>query len=115
SSQDRIRGLKAGVDAYLAKPTEMEMVVATLRNLVRRIVPEQAAARSQGRWRLDESSWRILAPGGGEVAMNLAERQVMAMMAAAPGVPVRRETLIARLVENVHDFDPHRLEMLIYR
>ena len=37
------------------------------------------------------------------------------LLAAAAGMPVRREMLIAKLVENVHDFDPHRLEMLVHR
>ena len=35
-SADRLRGLRAGVDAYLVKPLQMEEVVQTLRNLGRR-------------------------------------------------------------------------------
>ncbi len=133
SGADRMRGLEAGVDAYLTKPVEMNELVATLRNLVNRIQAQPAdrddadtglvAGRLEGAaptgranaWRLDGRGWRILPPGGGEVALNLAERQVMAMLAATPGVPVGRAALIGRLVEDVHDFDPHRLEMLVYR
>jgi DNA-binding response OmpR family regulator len=28
---------------------------------------------------------------------------------------VSRDTLISRLTQDIHDFDPHRLEMLIHR
>ncbi|HEX2082774.1 MAG TPA: winged helix-turn-helix domain-containing protein, partial [Xanthomonadaceae bacterium] len=117
STQDRLRGLRAGVDAYLHKPTDIETLTTTLWNLTRRVGAAQGhgSAVQPRRWRLDETNWRLMAPGGGEVEMSLAERQVLSILAAQCGAPVRRETLIERLVKNVHDFDPHRLEMLVYR
>lgn len=115
SSPDRVRGLRAGADAYLFKPVEMDVLVTTLRNLARRIVPGAEVAQARVRWRLDERGWCILSPGGVEIEMNLAERKAMAILAATPGVPVQREALIARLVKNDQDFDPHRLDMMIYR
>lgn len=128
SPTDRMRGLEAGVDAYLGKPVAMQELVATLRNVAQRIRPrgpgrDESAARDQtadgavagGGWRLGAQGWNIVAPGGSTVVLNLAERQVVTLLAATPGVPVPREALIGRLVENVHDFDPHRLEMLVYR
>jgi DNA-binding response OmpR family regulator len=117
SAQDRLRGLRAGVDAYLHKPTDIETLTATLWNLTRRVSAAQGhvPAMQARRWRMDETNWRLMAPGGGEVEMSLAERQVLSILAAQCGAPVRRETLIEQLVKNVHDFDPHRLEMLVYR
>ncbi|QWP75313.1 response regulator transcription factor [Lysobacter sp. K5869] len=115
SSEDRMRGLRAGADAYLPKPADMEEVVATLRNLSRWVVNDTEPAPPRMKWRLDERGWSILTPRGREVEMSLAERQVMAVLAATPGVPVQRETLIAKLVRNAYDFDPHRLEMLVHR
>lgn len=115
SGRDRMRGLEAGVDAYLSKPADMQELVATLSNLAKRVGSQHAVANAGDGWRLDDRGWRILSPEGVEVGLSLAERQVMAMLATTPGVPVRRDALIERLVENVHDFDPHRLEMLIYR
>lgn len=113
---DRVVGLSLGADAYLTKPADMSEVVATLRNLARRIASEPPGATpADGRWHLDESGWRLQSPGGTAVPLNLAERQVVGLLAAAAGMPVRREMLIAKLVENVHDFDPHRLEVLVYR
>lgn len=115
SGPDRMRGLRAGADAYLSKPVDMEEVVTTLHNLARWVVPETNPTHARTKWRLDDRGWCILTPGGVEIEMNLAERQVMAMLAAAAGIPVQRETLIASLVKNAYDFDPHRLEMLVHR
>lgn len=124
SAPDRMRGLDAGVDAYLAKPVDMEELVATLRNLANRIPAGHAAAgealgqqaaQAAANWRLDEQGWRIRSPCGGEVVLSLAERQVMTLLGKTPGVPVSREALIARLAGNQHEFDPRRLEMLVYR
>jgi two-component system, OmpR family, response regulator PhoP len=113
---DRVMGLAIGADAYLTKPADMSEVVATLRNLARRVAGESLASdRGPGRWRLDESGWRLESPSGHKIALNLAERQVVGLLAAADGMPVRREMLIAKLVDNIHDFDPHRLEVLVYR
>lgn len=115
TNEDRMRGLRAGADAYLPKPVDMEEVVTTLHNLSRWVVPDTQAVSAPMRWRLDEKGWCILSPGGVEIEMNLAERQVIAALAANAGVPVQRETLIAKLVKNAYDFDPHRLEMLVHR
>lgn len=115
SAEDRMRGLNSGVDAYLTKPVDMGVLRVTLRNLARRVLPESNPAGGVTGWRLDDSGWCILSPGGAKLSMSLPEKQVMSMLAVAPGVAVRRERLIAHLVENVHDFDPHRLEMLVYR
>lgn len=116
SAGHRRRALEDGVDAYLSKSADLQELVATLRNLARRVgpaLPDPADGASG--WRLDERGWRILSPEGRELGLSLAERQVLALLAATPGMPVRREALIERLVENVHDFDPHRLDMLVYR
>ncbi|WP_167285214.1 response regulator transcription factor [Marilutibacter alkalisoli] len=116
SGKDRLRGLQAGVDAYLSKPADMDELAMTLHNLAKRVQPGQGQADAgPGRWRLDEGGWRLRSPGGGEVTLNLFEREVIKMLAAASGMPVRRDALIAQLVEDIHDFDPHRLEMLVYR
>ena len=45
----------------------------------------------------------------------MAERQVIAALAATPGIPVPREALMGQLAEGAQDFDPHRLETLVYR
>lgn len=112
----RQRALEAGVDAWLAKPADMEEVVATLRNLSGRVGREHSAT-GQGRtgWRLEDSGWRLVCPHGAGLDLGMAEREVLRLLAANPGSPVSREALIARLSGRAEDFNPHRLDMLVYR
>lgn len=117
-SLDRVRGLRAGVDAYLVKPLDMDEVVETLCNVHGRRTAtapsDQAAPGTQG-WRLDRQGWSLSAPGGVAIALSQAERQIMVLLAASPNAPVSRDVLIAHLTGDVDEFDPHRLEMLVYR
>lgn len=115
-SADRLRGLRAGVDAYLVKPLDMNEVIQTLHNLHRRLAAGETPAKADGSgWSLDQQGWRLLTPDAGTVALNQPERQVMTVLAAAPGEPVRRDALIAALTSDIDEFDPHRLEVLVYR
>lgn len=115
SSSDRVDGLQAGADAYLCKPANMKEVVATLSNLARRIAMRANAPSARAHWRLDQSGWRIFSPRGVEVAMTAAERQVIRRLSESAGTAVSRDDLIACLSADIHDFDPHRLDLLIYR
>ncbi len=112
---DRIRGLRAGVDAYLVKPADMEDVIETLRNILERRRRQDVSLPHPGGWSLDRQGWSLSTPSGVVVSLNQAERQIMKILAAAPGEPVSREALIANLTSDADEFDPHRLEMLIYR
>ena len=56
-----------------------------------------------------------MAPGGAGLDLGMAERKVLMLLADNSGAPVSREALIARLSGRAEDFDPHRLEMLVYR
>lgn len=112
----RQRALEVGVDAWLTKPADMDEVVATLRNLAGRVGRERSAANSSDTgWKLDGNGWRLVCPGGAGLDLGLAEREVMLLLADSAGEPVSREALIARLSGRAEDFDPHRLEMLVYR
>jgi DNA-binding response OmpR family regulator len=117
---DRVHGLSAGADAYLAKPVDIDVLAATLRSLGRRLgnVPppvEAAPVQDGAGWRLEANGWRLAAPGGGTVMLTLAERCVLGELLAKAGEAVSREVLIAALTPDVYDFDPHRLETLIHR
>ncbi len=111
---DHLRGLADGADAYLAKPVTIELLVATLRSLSRRLalMPAEPAEHA---WRIHADGWRLLVPNGRVVELSEAERNLLRVLIKAAGRPVARETLIAELAEDVHEFDPHRLEMMVHR
>jgi DNA-binding response OmpR family regulator len=112
ASADRIRGLNDGADAYLAKPVDIAELAATLHSLLRRLRPELPAS---GNWRLDAGGWCLLSPRECRIALNHAESKVLALLMAAPGTVVRREDMVTALTDDIYDFDPHRLEVLIHR
>lgn len=116
TSEGQVRGLMAGADVYLFKPPDMEVVVNTLRNLARRILPSVTTPSPEPTtWRLGEQGWVIVSPTGVEIKMNQDEQELMAMLAKSVGTPVDREMLMARLSKGAYEFDLHRLEMLVYR
>ena len=115
---ERIRALDEVADAWLSKPVETAIVVATVGSVLRRVrMPPAAADAEDARpcWRLATGQWQLLAPSGRAVDLNRAERCVLAFLFAANGEPVARERLIEELGEPLHDFDPHRLDMLVHR
>jgi len=110
---DRVRGLSQGADAYLSKPVELDLLAATLHSLARRLL---AAPRSTPRrWHLDSNGWCLVSPAGGNAALTRTERRVIDRLLQSPGEIVTRDQLIGALTSNVFDFDPHRLDSLIYR
>ena len=112
---DRVRGLRAGVDAYLVKPADMEEVIETLRNVRERRDNHNPSLPHPNGWSLERQGWSLSTPSGVAVTLNQAERQIMRILVATPNEPVPRETLIANLTSDADGFDPHRLEMLVYR
>ena len=110
---DRIRGLFEGADAYLAKPVEIDVLVATLFSVARRLQPVPSAPR--GTWTLSPDEWFLCAPSGLRVKLSKSERSLLEVMLRQAGVVVPRENLIAVLTDDVHAFDPHRLDSIVHR
>jgi two-component system response regulator PhoP len=121
--QDHIRALHEGADAFLCKPVDVEVLAGTLHSLARRLkstltaagLPAEASDALVNRWHLDTDDWCLIAPDATTIALSVPERCVLQVLFAAHGVTVPRETLIAALSRDIYEFDPHRLEMLIYR
>lgn len=116
TDQDRVRGLSELVDAWLDKPADMDLLVATLRSIARRTRSISAAqhAASQA-WRLSDSGWRLHAPDGRSIPLNLLERRLLTRLLAAEGEPIGHDDLIADLAVMAENFDRHRLEIVIHR
>jgi DNA-binding response OmpR family regulator len=113
---DRIRGLTEGGDAYLSKPVEIDILVATLHSLARRLKPStQKPFVSQGTWRLDSDDWILISPLNGRVALSKTERCLLETFMGQLNQVISREVLIGTLTDDVHEFDPHRLDSLVHR
>jgi DNA-binding response OmpR family regulator len=113
ASADLVRGLTEGADAYLSKPVEIDVLVATLYSVVRRLKP---SPRIDGAaWHLSTDGWFLLSPAGGKVKLSKAERRLVEALMRQPNEVMSRDSLIASLTDDVVEFDPHRLDSLIHR
>ncbi|HCH0556451.1 TPA: response regulator transcription factor [Pseudomonas aeruginosa] len=116
SDRDRAKGLNDGADAYLTKPVDPEVLIATMGSVLRRVSSgaKQPLARP-GAWSVGAGGWELLTPDGTQIRLSHGERALILLLADSPGEVVAREALIAQLTREVEDFDPHRLEMLLHR
>ena len=112
-SLDVVRGLSEGADAYLAKPVEIDVLVATLYSVARRLRPPTPIGEST--WRLSSDQWFLLSPAGGKVRLSKAERRLLIALMKQPNEVVLRESLIDALTDDAVGFDPHRVDAVIYR
>lgn len=109
-STARIAGAKAGADAYLVKPVQLEELSCLIDNLMRRLQPTPAQ-----HWQLCPLRWTLIAPAGISMKLTNMELCVMKMVTPCPGQVVTRHALIAGLGHDPEMFDQRRLEILIRR
>ncbi|MEA2684492.1 MAG: two-component system, OmpR family, response regulator [Chloroflexota bacterium] len=91
--EDRIRGLEAGADDYLLKPFAFGELVARLRALARRHLPERGAVLRAGRVSLDTSA-RTVAVGDQQVQMTAKELSVLECFLLNPGHVLSRTQIL---------------------
>lgn len=113
-TRDRLRGLTSGADVYLHKPVEVELLIATLESLARRL-NGTSELPSKLVWQMEVEGWRLVAPNDAVVDLSNLERRVLRLLWKAAGKLVTYATIIAELAEGEKEFDPHRLEMIVYR
>ncbi|WP_043690805.1 response regulator transcription factor [Luteimonas huabeiensis] len=113
-TQDKVRGLSEGADAYLTKPVEIDLLAATLHSVSRRLGGEAPQPTIRD-WALSADGWRLIAASGAAVALTASERKLCAKLFERRGLLVEREELIAALTDQVYEFDAHRLDSMIHR
>lgn len=95
---DRIAGLEAGVDDYLAKPFEPRELVLRIATILRRAVPRSTSSDAPapplrlGAFHFD-SNRDLLLEGDTPVRLTTAEAALLRIFAAAPGRTLGRDAL----------------------
>jgi two-component system, OmpR family, response regulator len=90
---DRVRGLDVGADDYLVKPFAFAELLARLRALARRGVPERPAVLSVGDLRLDPATRRVWR-GDAEIELSAKEFALLETFMRRPGRVLSRYDLL---------------------
>jgi DNA-binding response OmpR family regulator len=98
TEDDRVRGLEAGADDYVAKPFSPREIVARVQALLRRAgapASDAAAPTRAGPLEIDHFR-REVRVGGAPVPLTPTELKLIEALARAPGRTFTREELVAR-------------------
>lgn len=97
---DRVAGLDAGADDYLAKPFALEELLARMRALLRRSSVVVGAAYSVGDLSLDPDA-RVVTRGGETISLTKTEFDLLKFLVENAGVVLSRE----RIYEEIWGYD----------
>src|SRR5476649_1172098 len=114
SWSDKVAGLDAGADDYLAKPFYTEELLARLRALLRRAAGLAAAEIEIGPLRIDTRASRVTL-NGNPVKLTSQEYRLLAYLAHHRGKVVSRTELVEHLYDQDFDRDSNTIEVFIGR
>lgn len=102
SADDRIRGLEAGGDDYLAKPFHLKELLLRVSAMLRRrtwygAMPDAGAILRFGGNEVDFRSYQAKAWDGREQALTQKEAMILKALAERPGEVVGREEILDRV------------------
>lgn len=100
-TEDRIKGLEAGADDYLAKPFEPKELLLRINSILRRVPPSEPAnvapkVLSLGALRYDIEKG-VMWKGDSTVRLTATEAQLMRIFSACPGEALSRNQLVEKL------------------
>ncbi len=112
---DRVKGLQAGADDYLAKPFSMDELAARVEALGRRgATTATADLLKVGDLHMDVRHRRV-ARAGKAIALSPREFDVLQVLMQEPGRPFSRTELCERVWQRDHEYDTRTVEIFITR
>ena len=114
SWHEKVSGIDAGADDYLAKPFHMEELLARLRALIRRAQGLASPLLQCGALALDTRSGRFTLDGQ-TLALTSQEHRLLAYLMHRPGAIVSRTELTEHLYAQDFDRDSNTIEVFVAR
>ncbi|VAW21847.1 Two-component system response regulator QseB [hydrothermal vent metagenome] len=111
---DKVQGIDAGADDYVAKPFHMEEILARIRALVRRAAGHASNEIEIGPIRLDVGAGRVTVAGQA-VRLTSHEFRLLAYLMHHKGKVISRTELTEHLYDQDFDRDSNTIEVFVGR
>lgn len=111
---DKVAGIDAGADDYVAKPFHMEEVLARVRALVRRAAGHASNELTCGPIRLDLRAGRVTVAGA-PVKLTSHEYRLLSYLLHHQGKVISRTELTEHLYDQDFDRDSNTVEVFVGR
>lgn len=111
---DKVTGMDAGADDYVAKPFHMEEILARVRALLRRSAGHAKNEIEVGPLRLDTRTSRVTVDGA-PIKLTSHEYRLLAYLMHHQGRVVSRTELVEHLYDQDFDRDSNTIEVFIGR